>query len=166
MKTLLLTAAAAFFMFNVTYSQTTQEQMTTIDKTKKEIDNSMDSYQKTIEQKNGTSTKTVYMDGCELKLVTIAIIENGIAKSVNLYFTNGALMYATQVGTSVKTGNIVGNDVTYVNNNQALSWTTNGNVAVDSSSRKFKSMNTELMAYAFDLEKGISVNASIPLVTK
>jgi hypothetical protein len=166
MKTLLITAIASLFMFHAVYSQTSQEQVAAIDITRKAIDNNTATYQKTEQRKNGTSSKSVFMDGRELKLVTIEVTENGINKKVNLYFTNGELIYATQVGTDVKTGILVDNEKTYVNNKQAFVWLKKGNISVESSSKNFKAMNTELMAYAAQLEKESTNNYPLPLAKK
>jgi hypothetical protein len=153
MKTILITLTAAFFLSQAAYSQTEKEQITAIDNAKLAIDNNMGNYQKTKTYKEGANSKSVYKDGNELEMVTIDIIDKNVDKKVEWYFVNGGLIYSGQVWTNLKTGKIIDNEKTYVNNNQALCWIKTNNALVDRSSEEFIDMNASLMAYAAQLEK-------------
>jgi hypothetical protein len=153
MKTLFLTAITAFFMFQAAYSQTEKEQINAIDNAKMAIDNNIGSYQRTETYNDGGNSKCVFKNGNQLKMVTIDIKDKNIDKKVEWYFANGGLIYSQQVWTNIRTGKIIDNEKTYVNNNQALSWIKNDNVSVGHSSEEFIDMNASLMAYAAQLEK-------------
>jgi hypothetical protein len=140
------------------YSQTDQDQIVDIDKTRKEIVKNIDSYRQTENNKDSVSYRYVYREGNDLKLIMIEYKDRRyggkyIDKKVEWYFSKGHLIYSEQTWTDIPSGKLVDNEKCYLNDQHLIAWIKFENKTVDKTSREFIDADTQLVAYGVKLQK-------------
>ncbi len=146
MKKYILTALISFAIIEVVYSQTDKQQIASIEKETKEIQNKVGKYRKTEIFKDSIGNKYAYKDGNEIKLLTIYYQDTDANKNVEWYFFEEKLIYIQQIWTDKETNKIVDSKKCYLNSGQLIAWVINDKL-VDANSEEFKKVKIELGAY-------------------
>lgn len=154
MKKYFITSILFITFISGGFAQADQQQISTIDKTRREIKGDMPNLQKIDTIRNNAGSRDVYSKDKELKLVIINAKDNehNINKYVEWYFSGGHLIYCEQHWTNFVTGTIVNSEKFYLSGTQMIDWIKTGDVHVDASTDGYKNMQATLLAYGVKLE--------------
>jgi hypothetical protein len=140
---------------HVTYSQT-DKQIAETDKIVNDIKNNRANYQQTKIVEDSISYIYIYKKDTELKLEMMNYKDRRydnryIDKKVDYYFSNGHLIFVEQTWTDILPNKVVDNQKMYLDEKHMLAWIKNQNETVDVSSKEFKDIETEALAYGIKL---------------
>jgi len=137
----------SFILTQGTYAQIYNQQITDIDKARREIKNNIQNFQKIEKIRDSTGSRYVYFKEKELQLITVFCEDKNIDKSVEWYFSNGQLIYSEQIWTDTKSSKTIDNEKFYLSNGHLIAWTKENN-PVDNTSQEFKDVDVQLFTYA------------------
>lgn len=150
-------------LLNITvYSQTQEQQISSIDKIKEEIKNNIATLTLTenvnVNDSIGNGYRRVYRKNSELKLIQVEYKEAGglgknVSKKVEWYFTNGILIYSEVLWTDLATNKVIDHQKLYLDQTHLIAWIKLDNISVDVNSDEFKETDANLRAYGIELAK-------------
>jgi hypothetical protein len=139
MKKYFFTVLVSVALIHCIYSQTNSQQLATIDKTTAEIKNNLKNYQKIEKVNDSISSKYVYKDDNEVRLMTVSYKEIDVNKTVEWYFSNGEIIHTQQTWTSSLFKTMDSNEKCYFDKGHLIAWTRN-NIPADPNSQEFKDL--------------------------
>jgi hypothetical protein len=136
------------------FAQADPQQISNINKTRKEIKSDVPNFQKIDTIRNSSGSRDAYSNGKELKLVIITAKDNehNINKYTEWYFSDGHLIYCEQLWTNNVTGTTINHEKFYLSGTQMIDWIKTGDKHVDALTDGYKKMESTLIAYGEKLE--------------
>jgi hypothetical protein len=104
-------------------------------------------YKKTLKQDSPDGKKILFLEGQELKILSVTSKEPLLEKSVQWYFDYGKLIFTEVRWTDIKTKEEEQHDQIYLKNEHIIGWKTLKG-RVDPDSQKFKDEDKALNEYA------------------
>ena len=130
-----------------------QTDLKSIDKSVQDIKINLPAFKKVEKINSKDGSRFVFLQGNELKLITVQSLEPTIEKNVEWYFIDGQLAYCETNWVDTKTKTTIFSDTYYLHNGHLIFWANSRDNTIDPSSDRFKKTEAELVAYGVKIKE-------------